>query len=104
MGSLGAHVPRVQIEEMGGLTVDYTDEFGGNLLTLDYANSSHRLQKTPSQYSRKSNHRIGPLEARMSNTSRISQISTRVPVNTRQSNLQLNKMDEGAFRNMSFSR
>merc|ERR1712168_135632 len=39
----------------------------------------------------------------MSNTSRISQISTRVPVNTRQSNLQLNKMDEGAFRNMSFS-
>ena len=60
----------------------------------------------------------------MSNTSRISNVShrnglpkhhsilyfitdilvismERVPINTRKSNLQLNKMDEGAFRNVS---
>merc|ERR1719328_857713 len=39
----------------------------------------------------------------MSNTSRISNVSHRVPVNARKSNLQLNKMDEGAFRNVSIS-
>merc|ERR1711990_54618 len=39
----------------------------------------------------------------MSNCSRISQVSNRVPVNARKSNLQLNKMDEGAFRNISIS-
>merc|ERR1719328_608154 len=39
----------------------------------------------------------------MSNTSRLSNVSHRVPINARKSNLQLNKMDEGAFRNVSIS-
>jgi len=130
MGSFRISVLKCTIM-VRNLTVDDAEnDFDGNLLTLDYQCSSTRLKRAPSSHSRKSNKSIVPLDERMrqSNSrlgahpgigkqtsqisrsnipmshqgSRTSQLSHRMPV-TRTSNLQLNKMDEGAFRNVSIS-